>query len=134
MWRLQTFKSVNKDESYPLPLMEDVLAQLGKFTTFSTLDLQSSFWQIRMALEEVKKTTVITKNVLFEWLVMPFGLKSAIGTFSRVMKEIFRDELDSFVKIFIDDLNIHSLDWKEHLQDLLSTQGVKSIKRHEPEA
>jgi hypothetical protein len=114
--------------------MEDVLAQLGKFTTFSTLDLQSSFWQIRMALEEVKKTTVITKNVLFEWLVMPFGLKSAIGTFSRVMKEIFRDELDSFVKIFIDDLNIHSLDWKEHLQDLLSTQGVKSIKRHEPEA
>jgi len=48
-----------------------------------------------MALEEIKKTIVITKNVLFEWLVMPFGLKSAIGTFSRVMNEIFRDELDS---------------------------------------
>ncbi len=110
--------------------------QLGKSTTFSPLDVQSNFWQIRMALEEVKKTTVITKNVLFEWLVMPFGLKSAIGTFSRVrvMNEIFRVELDSFVKVFIDDLNIHSLDWKDHLQYLISTQGVKSIKRHELEA
>jgi len=106
---------------------------VGKSITFSTLDLQSSFWQIRMALEEIKKTIVITKNVLFEWLVMPFGLKSANGTFSRVMNEIFRDVFDSFVKVFIDDLNIHSLDWKEHLQYLISTQGDKSIKRHEPE-
>jgi len=85
-----------------------------------------------MALEEIKKTTVITKNILFEWLVMPFGLKSAISTFSKVMNEIFKDELYSFMKVFIDDLNIHSLDWKEHLQYLISTQGVKSIKRHEP--
>ncbi len=38
--------------TYPLPLIEDVLAQLGKSTTFSALDLLSGFWQIRMALEE----------------------------------------------------------------------------------
>jgi len=38
------------------------------------------------------------------------------------------------VKVFIDDLNIHSLDWKEHLQYLISMQGAKSIKRHEPKA
>jgi len=52
-----------------------------------------------MVLEEIKKITVITKNVLSEWLMMPFGLKSAISTFSKVMNEIFRDELDSFVKV-----------------------------------
>jgi hypothetical protein len=39
---------------------------------------------------------------------MPFGLKNAIGTFSKVMNEIFKDELDSFVKVFVDDLNIHA--------------------------
>jgi hypothetical protein len=40
------------DSYIPLPLIEDVLAQLGKSTTFSALDLLSGFWQIRIALEE----------------------------------------------------------------------------------
>jgi hypothetical protein len=48
-----------------------------------------------------------TKN---EWLVMRFGLKNATSTFSKVMNESFRNELDSFVKGFVDDLNIYSLD------------------------
>ncbi len=34
--------------------------------------------------------------------------KNAISTFSRVMNETFRDEFDSFVKVFVDDLNIHA--------------------------
>jgi hypothetical protein len=73
-----------------------------------------------MVLEDIKKTTNITKNGLFKLLVMPFGLKNAIRTFSRVMNEIFRDELDSFVKVFVDDLKIHAWIrfWKEHLPRL----------------
>ncbi len=106
--------------TYPLPLIEDVLAQLGKSTTFSAHDLYPSFWQIRMVPEDIKKITVITKNGLFEWLMMPFGLKNAIGTLSRVMNEIFRDEFDSSVKVFVNDFNIHAWTgfWKEHLPHL----------------
>jgi hypothetical protein len=96
--------------TYPLHLIEDVLAQLGKSTTFSIHDLYPNFWQIRMIPEDIKKTTMITKNGLFEWLVMPFGLKNVVGSFSRMMNEIFKDELDSFVKVFVDVLNIHELD------------------------
>ncbi len=46
--------------------------------------------------------------------------KNAIGTFYRVMNETFRDEFDSFVKVFVDDLNIHAWTgfWKEHLPQL----------------
>jgi hypothetical protein len=51
---------------------------------------------------------MMTKNGLFEWLVMLFGLENAIGNLSKVMNEIFKDELDGFVKVFIDDLNIHA--------------------------
>ncbi len=51
---------------------------------------------------------MMTKNGLFEWLVMLFGQENAIGTLSRLMNEIFKDELDGFVKVFIDDLNIHA--------------------------
>ncbi len=50
----------------------------------------------------------MTKNGLFEWLVMSFGLENAIGTLSKVINEIFKDELDGFVKVFVDDLNIHA--------------------------
>ncbi len=62
---------------------------------------------------------MITKNGPFEWLVMPFGLKNAINTSFKVLNENFRNELDSFVKVFVDDLNIHSLDSNDHLQHLL---------------
>jgi hypothetical protein len=47
---------------FPMPLVEDVIDQLGKSTWFTTLDLQSGFWQIWMASEDVKKTALITKT------------------------------------------------------------------------
>jgi len=44
-----------------------------------------------MAPEDVKKTAMITKSGLYEWNVMPFGLKNAISTFSRTMADIFKE-------------------------------------------
>ncbi len=55
-----------------MPLVEDVISQLGKSAWFTTLDLQSGFWQIRMAPEDMGKTALVTKSGLFEWTVMPF--------------------------------------------------------------
>ncbi len=68
--------------SFPMPLVEDVISQLGKSAWFSALDLQSGFWQIRMAPEDIKKTTLITKTGLYDWTIMPFGLKNATSTFT----------------------------------------------------
>jgi hypothetical protein len=42
-----------------------------------------------MALEKIKKTITITKSALYEWSVMPLGLKNTIGTFSQIMAEVF---------------------------------------------
>ncbi len=85
-----------------MPLVEYVIDQLGKSTWFTTLDLQSGFWQIRMASEDVKKTE------LYDWTVMPLGLKNATSTFSRTMAEVFKDLGSRFLKVFVDDLNVHS--------------------------
>jgi hypothetical protein len=71
-----------------------------------------------MAPEDIGKTTLVTKNGLFEWTVMPFGLKNATSTFTRTMTEVFKDVGDSFLKIFVDDLNVHSEEWQDHLQHL----------------
>jgi hypothetical protein len=61
-------------DMFLMPLVEVVIDQLGKSTWFSTLDLQSGFWQIQMAPEDVKKTALITKTGWYDWTVMPFGL------------------------------------------------------------
>jgi hypothetical protein len=101
-----------------MPLVEDVISQLGKSAWFTTLDLQSGFWQIRMAPEDMGKTALVTKSGLFEWTVMSFGLKNATSTFARTMTKVFKDLGNSFLKIFVDDLNVHSVEWQAHLQHL----------------
>ncbi|XP_057869133.2 uncharacterized mitochondrial protein AtMg00860-like [Cryptomeria japonica] len=55
---------------------------------------------------------------LFEWFVMPFGLTNAPATFMQLMYEVFRDCLDKFVIIYLDDILIFSKTWKENLQHL----------------
>jgi hypothetical protein len=105
-------------DSFPMPLVDDVISQLGKSAWFIALDLQSGFWQIKMAPEDRGKTALITKNGLYDWTVMPFGLKNATSTFTRTMYEVFKDLGDSFLKVFVDDLNIHSESWEDHLQHL----------------
>jgi hypothetical protein len=72
-----------------MPLIDDVLSQMGFSQWFMALDLQSAFWHIKMNFDDVKKITFITKSNLHEWLVMPFGLKNATITFSRTITNIF---------------------------------------------
>jgi len=57
--------------------VEDILIQLGKSQWFFALDLQLGFWQIKMALEDMCKSRLITKFGLFDWTIMPFGMKNA---------------------------------------------------------
>jgi len=71
-----------------------------------------------MALEDMKKTTLITKTRLYDWTIMPFGLLNASSTFTKTMSRIFKELGDKFLKIFVDDLNIHNKNWEEHFQHL----------------
>jgi hypothetical protein len=71
-----------------------------------------------MAPEGMKKTTLITKTRLYDLTIMPFGLKNATNTFTMTMLIVFKELGDRFLKIFVDDLNIHSENWEENLQHL----------------
>jgi hypothetical protein len=71
-----------------------------------------------MPPEDMKKTALTTKTGLYDWTVMPFGLKNATSTFTRTMTEVFKDLGSSFLKVFVDDLNVHSETWDDHLRHL----------------
>ncbi len=49
---------------------------------------------------------------------MPFGLKNATSTFTKTMSKVFKDLGSKFLKVFVDDLNVHIESWEEHLQHL----------------
>jgi putative transposase len=68
-----------------------------------------------MVPDDVKKTTIITKSGLHEWNIMPLGLKNTISTFSRTMADIFKEWTNQFMKVFVDDVDIHNGTWSEHL-------------------
>jgi hypothetical protein len=71
-----------------------------------------------MTPKDMKKTTLITKTRLYDWTITPFGLKNATSIFTKTMSIVFKELGDKFLKLFVDDLNIHNKNWEEHLQHL----------------
>ena len=67
--------SVKKSDTFPLPLIDDMLDQLGRLKFFSTLDLAAGYWQVQVHPDLREKTAFITHQGLYEFSVMPFGLK-----------------------------------------------------------
>ena len=77
---------VTKADNYPLSCIDDLLDKLGKAKFFSTLDLASGFWQIRVHPDSQEKTAFSISFGLFKFRVMPFGLKNAPSVFQRLMQ------------------------------------------------
>jgi Reverse transcriptase (RNA-dependent DNA polymerase) len=64
--------SVTKQDVYPLPRIDDILAALGKSSIFSTIDLTDAFWSIPIREKDIEKTAFTSKYGLWEFLSMPF--------------------------------------------------------------
>jgi hypothetical protein len=113
------YKALNKatmKNRYPLPLVDDLFDRLSGAKVFNRIDLRSGYYQIRIAEGDKKKIACRTRYGSYEFLVMPFGLTNALATFCTLMNDIFREWLDDFIVIYIDDILIYSGSLEEHLR------------------
>jgi hypothetical protein len=99
---------------YPLPKIDDLFDQLRGENIFSKIELISGYHQVRVKEEDINKTTFRTRYENYEFVVVPFGLSNAPTLFMCLMNGIFRNYLDKFVIVFLDDILIYSKSEEEH--------------------
>ncbi|GMF59008.1 unnamed protein product [Phytophthora fragariaefolia] len=92
----------------PIPRKDVIIGSMALSTIFSALDLRDGFYQTFMRESDIPLTAVSTPSgMLWEWLVMPQGLKNAPATFNRCVTHLLRSVRD-FAPSYFDDVFIHS--------------------------
>ena len=104
--------------AYPLPRIDESLDAIGGATIFSSMDLQSAYYQVEIAEEDKAKTAFTTPIGLFEFNRMAFGLCNAPATYQRLMHDVFRDDIFKVLLVYLDDILVYSKTVDEHLERL----------------
>jgi len=103
-------------DSYPLPRVDDLIDAVGQSKYLSKIDLHKGFYQIMLTEKARVTSAFITPFGLYEYLVMPFGMRNSPATFQRVMNFTLRG-LEG-VHVYLDDILILSETWSQHLKSL----------------
>ena len=110
--------SATVKDAYPLPRIDESLDQLRGARWFSTLDLNAGYWQVEMDPADRPKTAFATREGLYEFNVMPFGLCNAPATFERLMETVLSGLQWQICLIYLDDIIVYGRTFEEMLRNL----------------
>ena len=108
-----------KKDSYPLPRMQETMESMVRAQFFSTMDLKSGFWQVKMAEKSRQYTAFTVRSMgIFEFLRMPYRLCNILATFQRLMQNCLGELNLTYALIYLDDVIVFSQTEEEHLTQL----------------
>ena len=123
-WRLVVdFRQLNKkiiDDKFPITRLDDILDNLGRAKYFSTLDLTSSFHQIKLHKDSKSLTAFSTNKGHYQFKRLPFGLKISTNSFQRMLS-IALSGLNTEAFLYVDDIIIFGCSLKHHNTNLIKT-------------
>lgn len=108
--------AITKKDRYPLPLIDETMAQLQGAKFFTKLDIISAFNNLRMDPESEELTTFKTRFGAYKYRVLPFGLTNGPASWQRFMNDTFFQFLDDFCSVYLDDILIYSKTYEEHVE------------------
>ena len=100
--------TATKKDYFPLSFKDIILDHVAGQECYSFVNGFSRYNQVFIRAEDQLKTTFTTEWGTFAFNRMPFGLCNALGTFQRLMMDIFQDFLRHFLEVFIDDFVVFS--------------------------
>ena len=113
------FNKETKMDAYPIARIDRMFERVGAAKYISTLDLTKGYWQIPLEESTIEKSAFTTLSGLYEFLVMPFGMKTAPATFQRMMKNAILKGLEEFTDAYVDDVEIGTVStFSEHLDNI----------------
>ena len=98
--------SVTKTDSFPIPRIDDCIDKVGNSKYVTKFDLLKGFWQVPLTDRAKEVSAFATPNGLYQYKVMPFGMKNSPATFQRLVNNVIcgLDGCDAY----IDDVIIYS--------------------------
>ena len=82
------------------------------------IDVRLGYHKLRFRDNYILKTAFRTGYGHYEFLVMSFGLTNAPAAFLHLINRVFKQYLDLFVIVCIDDIRIYSRNEEEHVSHL----------------
>lgn len=117
-----SYKAVNKvtpTESFEMPDIETILHSLNGSRYFTKVDMMNGYFQIPMVNEYIPVTAFYTEEQLYEYTVMPFGLKNAPSHFVRCMRDCLNDLIwKKYVVLYMDDILVPGHSFENMLMKL----------------
>ena len=106
-------------DSFPVPVIDEVMQKLYKAKVFTVMDLENGFFHVPIEETSKKLTAFVTKQGLYEFYRAPFGFCNSPAYFVRFVCCIFQDLINrNIMELYIDDVVVFGETEEECLSNL----------------
>lgn len=100
------------------PPVDELIQKFDSVKFITSLDLKSGYWQVPLENSSRKCTAFLFDGKSYVYNVLPFGLKTAVASFSRCLDIVLGPEICSKITKYIDDILLTDTTFEKHIENL----------------